>query len=480
MATITSLGAAREVTGSCHLLETGSARLLLDCGMHQGGDSVSRLQKERFDFRPRDIDAVVLSHAHLDHCGLLPLLVAEGFHGPIYCTEATRNLLAIMLEDAASLYLRDLEAANTRRRRAGSRLIKPRYGMDDVLSVLKYCQPVPWHQAVAIEGDLTLRFLDAGHILGSAIVTLNSGGARPWRLVFSGDLGASDRVLMREPEVPDAADLVLMEGTYGNRDHRSQDATVAELEDIIRQASRDGGNILMPAFAVGRTQELLFHLGCLYHRGLLQNWHVFLDSPMAIEVTRLYDQWLDALDHDDQRVMRHFGAHTLSQFLPVLSPTPTVEDSMQINRMERGAIIIAGSGMCTGGRIRHHLKHRLWQARNHIIFAGFQARGTLGRQLVDGAKQVRMLGQRYAVHAQIHTLGGFSAHAGRSELLRWAGAIGGQPALRLVHGEAEALESLAEGLTAQGHEVSIAAPGEPWPLNSTAPDSGAPPHSYQQ
>jgi len=250
-----------------------------------------------------------------------------------------------------------------------------------------------------------------------------------------------------------------MESTYGDRDHRSQEDTMTELEDIIAEASNDGV-IMMPAFAVGRTQELLFHLGCLYHRGLLEGWHVFLDSPMALEVTGLYDQWLDALDEQDQRVMAHFGARTLKDFLPALTPTPSVEESMQINRIERGAIIIAGSGMCNGGRIRHHLKHRLWQQRNHLVFTGYQARGTLGRRLIDGATHIRMFGQRYVVKAQLHTLGGFSAHAGRHELLSWAKSLGGEPQFRLVHGEAAALDSLAEGLGDMGKRVTVASLGE--------------------
>lgn len=465
MATVTSLGATREVTGSCHLLASNDTHILLDCGMHQGGDAVKRLEDERFDFPPRDVDAVVLSHAHLDHCGLLPLLVAEGFDGPIFCTPATRNLLAIMLDDAASIYLRDLEGLNNRRRRAGRREIAPRYTLEHVVQVLKHCRPVPFLQDAPLPGGMTLKFLDAGHILGSAFAAISGPKDDPWRMVYSGDIGATDRVLMREPAVPAACDLVLMEGTYGNRDHRDIDDTVSELEGIIKDARRDGGNILMPAFAVGRTQELLFHLGCLYHRGLLNNFQVFLDSPMAIEVTRLYDQWLDAIDKEDVRVMRHFGARNLQSFLPCLSLTPGVEESMQINRMERGAIIIAGSGMCTGGRIRHHLKHRLWQERNHIVFAGFQARGTLGRALVDGEDQVRMFGHSFAVRAQVHTLGGFSAHAGRSELLNWAGAIDGQPHVRLVHGEEQALESLAAALADNGHAVSIAEHGEPFEIS---------------
>ena len=378
--TVMSHGAAGEVTGSCHRITVSGSALLLDCGMHQGGDAVKRLQEERFDFNPRDIDAVVLSHAHLDHSGLLPLLVAEGFGGPIYCTHATRNLLAIMLEDAASLYQRDLDNSNLRRRRAGRRQLSPRYTLDHVRQVLEQCQPLDYHQHEKILPGLDLTLLDAGHILGSAVVVLTIAGEPTRTLVFSGDLGASQRVLMRPPEVPERADLVLMESTYGDRDHRSQEDTMTELEQIIAEARNDGV-IMMPAFAVGRTQELLFHLGCLYHRGLLSGWQVFLDSPMALEVTRLYDQWLDAMDEDDQRVMAHFGARSLHEFLPVLTPTPEVEQSMRINRIERGAIIIAGSGMCNGGRIRHHLKHRLWQERNHLVFTGYQARGTLGSVL---------------------------------------------------------------------------------------------------
>ncbi len=456
--TVTSHGAAGEVTGSCHRVEVHGKQLLLDCGMHQGGDAVKRLQDEQFDFVPRQMDAVVLSHAHLDHCGLLPLLVAEGFGGPIYCTGPTLNLLAIMLEDAANLYQRDLDHSNLRRKRAGRATIKPRYTLDHVRQVLEQCQPMEYHQKETILPGVTLTFHDAGHILGSAVVEMLIKGEPDRTLVFSGDLGASERVLMRTPEVPKWADLVIMESTYGDRNHRSQEDTMTELEDIIAQASNDGV-IMMPAFAVGRTQELLFHLGCLYHRGLLEGWHVFLDSPMALEVTGLYDQWLDALDEQDQRVMAHFGARTLQDFLPVLTPTPSVEESMQINRIERGAIIIAGSGMCNGGRIRHHLKHRLWQSRNHLVFTGYQARGTLGRKLVDGATHIRMFGQRYAVKAQLHTLGGFSAHAGRHELLAWAKSIEGAPRFRLVHGEPEALESLAGALKEMGRHVSVAEQG---------------------
>jgi metallo-beta-lactamase family protein len=459
MPVITSYGAAQEVTGSCHLLELNGRRYMLDCGMHQGGDAVSRLRKERFGFDPRRVDAVILSHAHLDHSGLLPKLVRRGFKGPIYCTAPTRGLLAIMLEDAANIYFRDLEHTNLRNRREGKKAVAAMYEMKDVLQVLKQCVPVEYLQEVQIESDLRLRFYDAGHILGSASVELlcREDGAEKI-VVFSGDIGNPESALMNDPQVPPKADLVLMESTYGNRDHKPLADTLIELEIVLEQARRESGVVLIPAFAVGRTQELLFHLGCFWQLGKLEGWKVYLDSPMAIEVTQLYNQWLDQMDENDQYAMNHFSARTLEEFLPVLSLTAAVEDSIALNKLGHGAIIIAGAGMCNGGRIRHHFKHRIWQENTHVIFAGFQARGTLGRQLVDGAKWIRMFGQRYAVRATIHTLGGFSAHVGRDGLLKWAEAISGNPAFRLVHGETEALTALAHELTSLGHQVTIAEP----------------------
>jgi metallo-beta-lactamase family protein len=449
---VTSYGGAGEVTGSCHLVQVGEATILLDCGMHQGGDIVTRMRKEHFDFDPARIDAVVLSHAHLDHSGLLPLLIHRGFRGPIYCTRPTRNLLAIMLDDALGLYERDLEYYNLRKRRAGRKPLTAVYGQRDVVAALDACDPSDYHEQRSIAEGVQLRFLDAGHILGSAVVELEYGDKT---LVFSGDLGKNESVLMRDPEIPERADLVLLESTYGNRDHRSLDDTIAQLVDILEQASREGGNILLPAFAVGRTQELLFHLGCLFHKGQLKNWHVFLDSPMAIEVTRLYSEWLDAMDAKDQRALAHFGARSLEQFLPGLTLANSVDESMAINRMTGGAIIIAGSGMCNGGRIRHHLKHRLWHSNTHLVFTGYQAVGTLGRQLVDGAEQVKLFGRQFAVRAKVHTLGGFSAHAGQRQLVDWATAIGGKPRFRLVHGETESLEALRQTLKKAGCKATV-------------------------
>ncbi|MCP5329852.1 MAG: MBL fold metallo-hydrolase [Pseudomonadales bacterium] len=445
MGTITFHGAAQEVTGSCHLLESPAiGRMLLDCGVRQGGDALNRVQDEGFPFEPGSIDAVILSHAHLDHSGLLPTLVHQGFRGPIYCTQATKGLLRILLEDASGLYHRDLEHENLRRERSGRKPLEEEYTEKDVAKVLELCDTSAYRSPRQLGPDAVLTFHDAGHILGSAIVELvlqEKGESR--RLVFSGDLGKSDSVLMNDPATLDEADIVMMEGTYGDRNHRSMDNTLEQLEQILHETWERGGNVLIPSFAVGRAQEILYHLGCLYHAGRLDGWQVFLDSPMAIEVTQVYDHWMHILDSSDVRCLTQVGRESLAEFLPTLKLTNSPEESMEINRIKSGAIIIAGSGMCTGGRIRHHFKHRIWREHNTLLFIGFQARGTLGRLLVDGEKKIRLFGDEYLVRARIETLGGFSAHAGQSELLEWAQHFKTGPRMILVHGEAQSLEALS-------------------------------------
>lgn len=463
MARLTFLGAAQEVTGSCYLLESPAlGRVLLDCGMHQGGDAVKRLQKDNFDFDPASIDAVILSHAHLDHSGLLAKLVHQGFSGPIHCTSATADLLAIMLRDAAGLYERDLERINLVRRRKGRRALHADYSMADVDRLLKLCQRHSYRKPVAIGAGAVLTLHDAGHILGSAIVELGlreEGDTKT--LVFSGDLGKRGSMLMKDPDTVTQADVVLMESTYGGREHRDLQATIDELRQILTETWERGGNVLIPSFAVGRAQEILFHLGMLHFDGELDNWQVFLDSPMAIEVTRLYDKWIGLLDVEDIRELAAAQRDSLAGFLPTLRLCTTPEESMAINKVERGAIVIAGSGMCTGGRIRHHLKHRIWRDSTTLLFIGFQARGTLGRLLVDGIERVKMFGQQFAVKARIETLGGFSAHAGQSELIEWAAAFANAPQLMLVHGELESMETLAAALQQQkGIRSQIPGQGE--------------------
>jgi metallo-beta-lactamase family protein len=459
MATLTFLGAAQEVTGSCYLLETaGGGRILLECGMHQGGDAVDRIQAEEFAFDPGDIDAMVLSHAHLDHSGLLPKLYHEGFTGPVICTRATAELLDVMLNDSVGLYLRDLERANLRNARRGKPQREPDFGLEDVVGVLALCQGHGYGDTVTLGDSVTIVFHDAGHILGSSIVEIRlreKGEER--RLLFSGDLGKQDSVLMNEPARPGNADVVLLESTYGDREHRGEQDTQEQLREILADTWKRGGSVMIPAFAVGRTQDILFHLGCLHHQGELDNWEVFLDSPMAIAITRVYDRWLHVLDGDDVRQLSEVHKTSLERFLPTLNLAMDTEESMAINRIKSGAIIIAGSGMCTGGRIRHHFKQRIWDDRNAILFTGYQARGTLGRLLVDGALNIKLFGEEYVVKARIETLGGLSAHAGQSELVDWAGQFDASTRVYLVHGEPRAQDALGERLW-RDHGIKVAIP----------------------
>jgi metallo-beta-lactamase family protein len=460
MATIRFHGGAQQVTGSCHLIEsTAVGKVLLDCGMEQGGEDKELYQKQ-FAFNPQQIDAVILSHAHLDHSGMLPKLVRQGFHGQIYCTHATKALLEVMLKDAVSIYLHDLERENIRRARQGDGPLQPIIEQSDVEKTLSLCQTYDFLEKISLGKAGTLVFRDAGHILGSAIVELAivERGQRKV-LVFSGDLGNKDTVLMKPPVPVYHADVLLMEGTYGDRDHRDYSNTCNQFAELLDKAKKQGGNVLIPSFAVGRTQELLFHLGCLYHQGKLQGWQVFLDSPMAIAVTDIYDRWASLLDKKAMHHLEKYNYSSLKEFLPILHLTPEPEQSMALNRIASGAIIIAGSGMCTGGRIRQHFKHRLWRTDTTVIFVGFQARNSLGRLLVDGVKRIKLFGEQIAVKAQIETLGGFSAHAGKTQLIEWQQHFKENPTTILVHGEAGALESLAETLWTD-YQISAHIPHE--------------------
>ncbi len=462
MATIIFHGAAQEVTGSCYELESpATGRVLLDCGMHQGGDAVDRIREERFDFGPTAIDSVILSHAHLDHSGLLPKLFKEGFRGDVICTQASAELLDVMLNDSVGLYLRDLERTNLRNARRGKPLLEPDYNKQDVEGVLALCRGCAYGESVTLGPGGTLTFHDAGHILGSAIIELSfSEKGEDKTLVFSGDLGKRDSVLMNEPARPGKADVLLVESTYGDREHRDEIDSMAQLRDILRETWRRGGNVLIPAFAVGRTQDILFHLGCLYHQGELDPWEVFLDSPMAIAITQIYDRWLDTMN-GDVRDLSEAHRQSLASFLPRLNLALETEASMAINRIRSGAIIIAGSGMCTGGRIRHHLKQRIWDDRNTVIFTGYQARGTLGRILVDGAQRIKLFGEDYVVKSSIETLGGLSAHAGQTGLVNWINSFQPPPKTYLVHGEPRAQDALAQRLWSElGMKTIVPATGQ--------------------
>ncbi len=457
MAKLTFYGATEGVTGSAYLLETGQSTVLLECGLVQGSREEEQVNEEAFQFDIDQLDAVILSHAHLDHSGRLPKLVAEGYAGNIYMTTPTGELLAIMLKDAAFLEQRDTEWENKRRRRAGKQEVEPLYTIDDVEATLTMCEGLAYGHRRSVAEGIEVCFRDAGHILGSAIVEIfiTEAGVEK-KLVFSGDLGNSCAALLRDPVVVESADVLLLESTYGDREHRPMEQTLQEFEDIIKDASVNGGNILIPAFAVGRTQEIIFYLGELYQRGKLDQQAVYLDSPMAIDTTEVYQRYQNVFNKEDNATMDRANARDLQSFLPILRFTRTTEESIELNKIDQGAIIIAGSGMCTGGRIRHHLKHNLWRRNAHVIIVGFQARGTPGRALVDGSTVFRIAGEEITVKAKIHTLGGFSAHASQSQLLDWANHLSkSKPELFLIHGEQEAKSALADQFKQRGWSVTI-------------------------
>ena len=462
MAKLTFYGAVDGVTGSNYLIQSEQASLLLDCGLFQGTREEEKSNLNPFPFDISQLDAVVLSHAHLDHSGRLPKLVAENYNGPIFMTNPTRDLLEVLLKDSASLQERDAEWENKRRRRAGKDLIEPIYTNEDVELTLTYCQGLDYGQRKQVAKGIDVCFRDAGHILGSSIVEVfitENGKER--KLVFSGDLGNSYAALLKDPEVVHEADVLLLESTYGDRNHLPMDETLQEFEQIISEASLNGGNILIPSFAVGRTQEIIFRLGELYQKGKLKHQAVYLDSPMAIATTEVYHRYQNIFNLEDSQAMGNATSRSLHTFLPVLRYSKTTAESMALNKIESGAIFIAGSGMCNGGRIRHHLKHNLWKKNAHVIIVGYQSVGTPGRSLVDGVKTFHLGGEEIAVRATIHTLGGFSAHASQSQLIDWVNNFyKPHPRLYLIHGEEEAKHTLQKRLLQEDWSSTIPEYGE--------------------
>jgi len=452
-------GAAEEVTGSCHLVTVGSKRILLDCGLIQGRRKDEERNKDPFPFDPASIDAVVLSHAHIDHSGRLPLLVKAGFSGPIYTHRASRDLCRIMLKDSAFLNEKDIEWENRKRLRKGLKPVEALYTVEDARRAMSRFKGLVYRKKVKILPDVTLRLNDAGHILGSSIVELwleDQGQVR--KLVFSGDLGRPGMPILQDPALIQQADLVIMESTYGDRLHRSWEETLTEIENIVHNTANSRGNILIPAFAVGRTQEILYMLARYYEEWKLERWQIFLDSPLAIEATQVFTRHSDLFDQDMVDLWRQNKAQSI---LPGLHISRTSNQSMALNRIHSGAIIIAGSGMCSGGRIKQHLKHNIWRRECHVIISGFQARGTLGRSLVDGAKYIRLWGETVRVAATIHTVGGLSAHADQPGLKNWYANFEGRPRIVLVHGETAALETLSNSLKNDlGAPVTIAKYGQ--------------------
>lgn len=436
-------GAAGVVTGSCHHLRIGSHELLLDCGLFQGTREEEARNDEPFPFEPRAIGAVVLSHAHLDHSGRLPVLVRQGYRGPIYSHRASIDLLRVLLRDAAHLQRAEAERA-ARKRRGNEPAPEPLFDIDDVDAVMDQVRPLPFDGNDEILPGVQVTLRPAGHILGAASVVLDcrEGGERR-RVVFSGDVGPDGMTLLPDPQPPGSADVVLLESTYGDRDHRSRAATLDEIGEVIDLAWAAGGNLLVPSFAIGRAQDLLALFAQHYKEWGLDRWRIFVDSPMAIQATAIHTRHVDLFNDAAQS---YIGAREMRELLPNLHETPDTAQSMRLNSIRRGALIIAGSGMCTGGRILHHLRHNLDRRECRVMIVGYQSQGTLGRRLVDGAESVRIYGDEIRVAAGIHTIGGLSAHAGQSELAAWYGAIEGRPPVYLVHGEARGRDGLAERL----------------------------------
>ena len=452
-------GANQEVTGSCHLLQCGDKRLLVDCGMYQGDRELDEQNAGPFGFEPAEIDYVLLTHAHLDHCGRLPLLVKRGFQGEIITTAATRELARIVLLDAAHLQEEEAQhrARRNARRHGAKEAPEPLYNTLDALQTLEFFgRSARYGVPLDIAPGISATFLDAGHILGSASVLLHLKEDGKQRAVaFSGDIGNAGGRLLRDPVPPAGAEVVVMECTYGDRLHRTPEASVQEFYEAINDTFRRGGNVVIPTFALERTQELLFILHEGTEKGLLPRYlPVFLDSPMAISATEVFKRHPDCYDAP---VASHFSAGQDPFSLPGLRATRETAESMAINRINGGAIIMAGSGMCTGGRVRHHLKHTLWREDCSVIFVGFAARGTLARRIIDGATSVDIFGEPIAVRARIHTINGFSAHADRNQLLAWQRKVKPQQTY-LVHGEPLAAQAFA--ITLAPSKVDIPASGQ--------------------
>jgi metallo-beta-lactamase family protein len=448
-------GAAAEVTGSCHILHVGGKQVLLDCGLIQGGRRDEARNADPFPFDAAAIDAVVLSHAHLDHCGRLPLLVKRGFRGPVFAQEASCELAAILLADAAHLQERDAEYQS---RKTGKR-VKPLYTHAEGERVVRQMRGVKYRQEFEVVKGVRVRFRDAGHILGSCAVEVwaKEGGVEK-KIVFSGDLGQYDTPILKDPEPIDRADVVLMESTYGGRRHRDREQTIAELGEILTSPRSRQGNILVPAFSIGRSQEILYQLGKHYEEWDLGRFRIFLDSPMAIEASKVYWEYTHLYDEEATRLRLENGGMPL---LPNLTLSRQVEESMGINRIHAGAIVIAGSGMCNGGRIIHHLKHNLGREETQVLITGYQAQGSLGRRLVDGADTVRIHGQDIGVRAAVHTIGGLSAHGDQDDLARWYECMENRPPVYLVHGEVEAQTAFQAYLGQRnGAEVHLPKPGD--------------------
>lgn len=443
------LGGARTVTGAAYRVESALASVLVDCGLFQGFKALEERNRQIHLYRPLRTQAVVLTHAHMDHAGLLPAFVKAGYNGPIYCTSATRDLCQILLLDSAHIQEMEAEWRTRKNLRKGMRPQQPLYTQEHAWRTVELLRPVPYEERLEVAQGVYVRFQDAGHILGSAAVEMwLSEPEQTLKIVFSGDLGRKHQPIIKDPQVIEEGEVLLVESTYGDRNHKSQEETVREFRLILETAFKDREKTIIPAFAVGRTQEVLYILHELNRKGQLPPMPVYVDSPLATAATEIFKKHPECFDGAARALLRN-NEEPLD--LPGLTFTRTVEESRSINELRGPAIVIAASGMANAGRILHHLKHNLWKPKAHILFIGFQAQGTLGRSIVEGAKSVRIFGEPVAVRAQIHTLGGFSAHADRDEILDWVSHFKTKGIrIFVVHGEEKSSLALAGALKEKG------------------------------
>ena len=456
------LGGARNVTGSRYLLEANDVRLLVDCGLYQEREFRAR-NWDPLPIAPRTLDAVLLTHAHLDHCGLLPKLVGDGFRGPIYSTGATCEIARIMLADSASLQQEDAGFKRRRHRREGRKGRFPEvplYTVDDAEACFPLFSPVPYGESTRVGDGVEATFYDAGHVFGSSMIkVVVSRNGEERTVLFSGDVGRWDKPILRDPTVISEADYVLVESTYGDRLHQDSADVGNSLAEVITSTRKAGGNVVVPSFALERAQEVLYYLNELLVEGRVPHLLVFLDSPMAVGITEVFERHPELFDQEMTRLV----GHNKSPFdFPGLEMVHTVDESKAINHIKGTVVVIAGSGMCTGGRIKHHLVANISRPESTILFVGYQASGTLGRHIVDGAQKVRILGQQHPVRARIAQIDGLSAHADRDELLRWLSGLRKAPKhVFVTHGEPEAAQSFGDFLRQRtGWDVSVAEYGQ--------------------
>ncbi len=456
MATVTSYGAAQMVTGSCHLLEIGNIRILIDCGMFQG--NAEHKNSEPFGFNPKEIDFLILTHGHLDHIGRVPKLVKEGFNGVIVSTKATIDIASIMLLDAAKIQQEEYKTLLKKARRRGEEatVLAPMYDLDDVADTFKRRRkPAHYGKKIKLSDSISVTFKEAGHILGAAFIEIDyHDEGMQKRVVFSGDIGSKERIVVDGLVYGTKANVLFVESTYGDRVHRDLDESIAEFRTAVIETIKRGGNVMIPSFALERTQEILILLKQMFEEGLLEDCKVFLDSPLAIKATNLYKRYPKLLNEENE--VNSILGHNPFAF-DALKLTQSPSQSMSINSVKQKAIIIAGSGMCSGGRILHHFKHRLWDEKNALIFVGYQVGGTLGRKIVDGAEFVYVRGEKIAVKAKIYTINGFSAHGDREDIIDWISHFEGLENIYLIHGEEDKAkafrETIIERLNIKTHVV---------------------------